>query len=138
MANTAGALVQTRFGSLAGEAAKQEGKLAAKQIDVGVTAREADRKEQLARAMATTIAQSGAKGVSAFEGSPVSVISEGLRLEGQASERDKFTSDLQKLTAKARGRVAKQSIRAQSSANLFSALPKDVGSLASLLGGVGG
>lgn len=105
----AGTLLQFGQQVGAGRAAARESELEAKQIELGVTQREADRKADLARAMASQTASAGARGVAAFEGSPLSVLQEDIRREEVATERDIFQSELAAMSAKARGKVAKRS-----------------------------
>ncbi len=72
----------------AATAARQEGEFAAKQENLAAVQREADRKERLARAMASQTASAGSRGVAVFEGSPLSVLQEDVRREEEATERD--------------------------------------------------
>lgn len=101
-------------GFMAGKTQKGEYDLEAKQIELGATQREADRKERLSRALGTMSARSSANGVSGFEGSPMAVMQEESRLADVAQERDAFMSQLQSMTAKARGRQVKSGAKAQS------------------------
>lgn len=98
----------------AGRIAGTESLLAAKQIETEATAREADRKERLARAMASTVATSGARGVAALEGSPLSILEKSVEAERVATERDRYASELEKMTTLYRGRIAKESAMAES------------------------
>jgi hypothetical protein len=89
----------------AGKIAEMEGKVRARQIETAAAAREADRKSDLARAAASQSAAVGASGVS-FEGSPLSVLQEDIRRADEAGSRDAMSSQLEAMTAKARGKVA--------------------------------
>ena len=90
----------------AGEIANLESKTEAKQIETAAAAREADRKERLARAVSSQSAAAGASGIS-FEGSPLAVLEEDIRREGEATERDKLMTRVGVSAARARGQVAK-------------------------------
>lgn len=116
-----GAATSYRMGSIAGEMGKQEAKTAAKGLELELTQREADRKEMLAKQLATVIASSGASGISAFEGSPLSVLRSTVRESDISAERDRFNTDLQKMTMRARARMAKQTGRVAGLAGLMSA-----------------
>lgn len=110
-----------RMGSIAGELGKKEAQVQSKALGLELTQREADRKENLSRQLASVIATSGAKGVSAFEGSPLSVLRQVSRETDISSERDKFNTQLQQLTAKQRAKMNKQMGRASGIAGLVSA-----------------
>ena len=103
-----GSLLQFGSGIVAGNAAKSEAELTAKQLgleakgeEVGAIQREADRKNRLAAAMASQIAGSGAKGISAFEGSPLSVLQEDIKTEETATQRDLFNTRMGVLSKRA-------------------------------------
>ena len=111
-----GSLLQFGSGIVAGNAAKNEAELTAKQLGVeaegekvGAIQREADRKNRLAAAMASQIAGAGAKGVAAFEGSPLSVLQEDIKTEETATQRDLFNTRMGVLSkrASAQGVVAR-------------------------------
>lgn len=91
-----------------------ESKIQAEQEELGAIQREADRKERLAIALASQNASAGARGVAAFEGSPLTVLKEDVRREEQATERDIFSSQLASLTARSRGKIKSKSLRSQS------------------------
>lgn len=87
----------------AASAAEAEGKFAAKQEKLAATQRETDRKERLATAMASQTASAGARGVLAFEGSPLTILQEDIRKEEVATERDIFGSKLAAAQARLQG-----------------------------------
>lgn len=96
-----------QFGSRiqAGRIAKSESQFTARQMEVeakgeelGAIQREADRKQRLSKAIASQIAGAGARGIAAFEGSPLAVLQEDIRTEEVATERDIFSSRLSALT----------------------------------------
>lgn len=68
--------------------------LEAKQVEVGVIQREADRKDRLAAQLASQNALAGAAGIAAFEGSPLTVLEDSLKRERTATQRDIFSSEL--------------------------------------------
>ena len=100
----------------AGKIAQGEAKVAAKQEELAATSREVDRKERLAQAISSQNASAGSRGVAAFEGSPLSVISEDIRREETAAQRDKFQTQLSASTLRARGKIAR--IQASTGANI--------------------
>lgn len=112
----------------AGKIAQREAEIGARSEELAAIAREGDRKERLASALATQTARAGAGGISAFEGSPLSVLQESIRAEETATERDVFQTRLSAMTTRTRGQVA----RRQSSARAFTGLIGNVGKLASL------
>lgn len=124
----------------AGKIAQREAEIGAKSEELAAIAREGDRKERLAGALATQTAKAGAGGISAFEGSPLSVLQESIRAEETATERDVFQTRLSALTTRARGKVA----RKQGDARAALALGRSLFSAATSLGptlsapGVGG
>ena len=91
-------------------------KMAAEQIELEQIQREADRKERLAKSMATSTAMAGASGVAALEGSPLSVLKESVAQEKQATQRDKYMSDLKAMTARHRGRLGVYASKVQANA----------------------
>ncbi len=102
-------MTQASYGRKAGRIEDRDAKLAARQIELGAKSRESDRKNELSRALATSIANSGASGVQSFEGSPMSVLSQNIRREGIDTERDAFASELEAMTQRYRGTIAKES-----------------------------
>ena len=104
-----------------------ESKVAAEQEDLGAKQREADRKERLSIALASQNAAAGAKGVAAFEGSPLTIMKEDIRREETATQRDVFSSQLASMTAKSRGQVQSKSLRSQSLLTAASAATQVIG-----------
>lgn len=90
-----------------------QAEIAAKQQELQVVQREADRKDRLASALSTLSARSGAGGVSAFSGSPLTILQDSIERERVGTERDVFQTSLSTLavrsTARARRRSAQQS-----------------------------
>lgn len=92
----------------AGQVQAQEAELSAQLEETAATQREVDRKGALARALATANAQSGAAGIRAFEGSPLTIIEESIRAEETATERDVFNTRIAALVRRAGGRSARR------------------------------
>jgi len=100
----------------AGKIQKYESRVAAKQEEVAAIAREADRKELLAEALASQNATAAASGLMSFEGSPLTVMREDMRAAARDTQRDSFQSNLASMTLKARGAIAER--QAKTSANI--------------------
>lgn len=115
---TAGLQFQQR--KTAAKAAEGEAKVAAQQEELGAIQRETDRKSRLATALASQTASAGARGVAAFEGSPLAVLEEDIRREEVATERDIFQTRLAALTTRARGKIARKQLTAQARIGLLS------------------
>lgn len=90
-----------------------QAEIAAKQQELQVVQREADRKDRLASALSTLSARAGAGGISAFSGSPLTILQDSIERERVGTERDIFQTSLTTLagrsTARARRRAAQQS-----------------------------
>lgn len=71
-----------------------QAQVAAKGEELAVTAREADRKDRLASALASQNARAGAAGIAAFEGSPLTILQDQIEREQTATQRDKLGSRL--------------------------------------------
>lgn len=99
----------------AGEAETQ-----AKQIELAAIQREADRKGRLASALASQIASAGARGIAAFEGSPLTILQADIEAEERATERDVFQTRLAALTTRTRGRVSQSLLKQQAKIGLAS------------------
>ncbi len=114
----------------AGKIAQREAEVGAKSEELAAIAREGDRKERLASALATQTAKAGAGGISAFEGSPLSVLQESIRAEETATERDVFQTRLSALTTRTRGQVARRQASAGAVTGLLGSAAKGFTSLA--------
>ena len=112
----------------AGKISKIESETAAKAEELGAVQREADRKQSLARAMASQIAESGAKGVAAFEGSPLTVLQADIAKEEEATRRDIAQTKLAAMTLRARGKIAKKQAYTMGTINLIG----DIGQMAQM------
>ena len=113
----------------AAAAAKNEAEFAATQEKLAATQREADRKDKLAEAMASQTASAGARGVIAYEGSPLTILQEDIRREEVATDRDVFGSKLAASTALVRGKNQASSLKTGATFGLIS----DFGKVASLV-----
>lgn len=111
-------VLQNQATKAKGKIADMEAKVEAKQIETAAAAREADRKEDLAKAIASQSAGAGASGIS-LEGSPLSVLQEDVRVEGVAARRDAFQTRLGAQAARTRGKVAKRSARGEANLTSF-------------------
>lgn len=106
----------------AGDIARGESKVAAQQEELAAIQREGDRKDRLAQALASQNASAGAKGIAAFEGSPLTIMEEDIRREEQATQRDIFQSQLKQQTIKAQGKVAQNQARFGATVGLMRAV----------------
>lgn len=109
--SAAGSLLSAASQRSAGKTAAKEAELSAQAGEVAATGREVDRKERLAKAMATANAQAGAAGIAAFEGSPLTILQESIKTEETATERDQFNTRISALTTRARGKTAERAGR---------------------------
>ena len=105
---------------LAADTAQAEYKADIAQIELDTTMRERDRKDRLNRALATSIARTGASGV-AIEGSPLHSLKEMERLSEIEGEREALQSRLQKMTARTRGKITEKSMMGQRNLALLEA-----------------
>ncbi len=102
---------------VSGQIQKTEYDLEAKQIELNTLERERERKERLNAAIATSMARTGASGV-AMEGSPFANLKEMEAQTQKGMEKDLFNARLNKMTARARGKMAVQSGRAKAGMTL--------------------
>jgi len=107
----AGTLLSVGAQVRAGSASVREAELTAQTQELAATQRESDRKERLAKAMATANAQAGAAGIAAFEGSPLTILQQSIEAEQTATERDRFNTRISALTTRARGQTARTASR---------------------------
>ena len=104
----------------AGDIAKTDSKVMAKQENLAATQREVDRKERLVQALASSAASAGARGVAAYEGSPLAILNADIEREAEATDRDKFQSALAQQTIRSRGKVAQKQARLGAATSLLS------------------
>jgi hypothetical protein len=104
----------------AGKMAMRESKLEGKRLNLQSLSREADRKEALAKAMATANAASGTRGIAAFEGSPLAVLDRLERDVDRDQERDDFMTGLAQTTNKYRGKAQKAGYQSQATQSMLS------------------
>ena len=112
-------LLQYGAARTAGKIAKYESKLEARQIKLNALSREADRKENLAKAMASANAASGTKGIAAFEGSPLAILDQMEKTSDRDTQRDEYMSGLAAKTAKYRGRQTSLGYQSQAPQSLI-------------------
>lgn len=105
-----------------GKIARGEAEVAAKAEEAAGVSLEADRKERLAQALASQNAAAGASGIAAFEGSPLSVMSEDIRRESQATGRDEFQTKLRSMTLRAQGKIAERQAKTAANIGLITAV----------------
>ncbi len=115
----AGTLLSAGTQIKAGRDTAKEAELSAQTAEVAATQREADRKDMLAKALATANAQAGAAGIAAFEGSPLTILQESIKAEETATERDMFNTRISTLTTRARGQTAKSQAQLGAATSLF-------------------
>lgn len=118
VASTGASLLSAGTQISAGKSAVKEAEVSAQIQEVAATQREADRKDALARALATANAQAGASGI-LFEGSPLTVLQESIRSEETATERDLFNTRISALTTRARGQTARGQARLGAATSLL-------------------
>lgn len=95
----------------AGAQKSGELEVAAKQEELAAIQREGDRKARLAEALASQNAAAGARGIAAFEGSPLTILQEDIRKEEKATQRDIFQTQLGVLTKKASAKMIRRQTR---------------------------
>lgn len=99
-----------------GKIAQLQAETQAKQEEAAGVAREKDRKSRLAEALASQNAGAGAKGIAAFEGSPLTIMQEDISREAEATQRDEFQTKLRAMTLRAGGQIARR--QATTAANI--------------------
>lgn len=97
----------------------EQAEIAAKQQELGVEQREADRKDRLANALASQNAMAGARGVAAFEGSPLTVLEDSIERERVATERDKLSTELSTLAIRSQAKIGRIMGEEQARLSLF-------------------
>lgn len=115
-------IAQQRQQVAAGKIARGEAEVAAKQEELSAVSRERDRKSRLAESLASQNAAAGAKGIAAFEGSPLAILEEDIRREQVATERDVFQTKLRADVARTRGLIAERQTRAGANIGLIRAV----------------
>lgn len=124
IAAVAASVLQSQQTKAAGTIKQEEGETAARLEELGAVQREKDRKARLSSALASQVAESGAKGIAAFEGSPLTILEEDIRREEEATERDIFQSRFSSLTKRARGNIAERQLTTQANVGLLSDVGK--------------
>jgi hypothetical protein len=103
--------------------------LEGKQDQIATTAREADRKRELAKALASQNALAGARGIAAFEGSPLAIMQEDMAQEVKATERDWFEQKLRHRQRRGAARNAKDAAYLQAGTGLLMSALSMAGSM---------
>jgi len=114
------ALISANQQTQAGKIKRYESEVDAAQIETAASQREADRREALASAVSSQSAAAGASGIS-FEGSPLAILEEDLRLADEGSERDALMARLGADSAISRGKAAEASAKANAAMGLLRA-----------------
>jgi hypothetical protein len=122
----ASSIAQYGLTKTSGQIQAAEGKVAAKMEETAAAAREADRKARLAEALASQVAGAGASGISAFEGSPLTILQADIEAEQQATQRDIFESRMRAQALRTRGAMAKKMAKSQAQLSLMG----DIGQMA--------
>ena len=102
----------------AGKIKRYESEVDAAQIETAASQREADRRDALASAVSSQSAFAGASGIS-FEGSPLAVLEEDLRLADEGSERDALMARLGASSKIRRGKAAEATAKANAQIGLL-------------------
>ena len=113
-------LLQFQQQRSAAEIQRHEAETEAAGIELGAKTREADRKARLAEALASQNAMAGAKGVAAFEGSPLTILEADIATEKEATERDIFQSRLAATSTRLSGRVRERMMKMGANIGLLS------------------
>lgn len=104
-------LMQFPLSRAAAKIKAEEAETAARAEELGAKQREVDRKQRLSAALASQNAMAGAKGIAAFEGSPLTILEADIAAEEEATERDIFQTRLRtesiRSGAKVRERIEK-------------------------------
>ena len=115
-------IAQSNLTESQGKIAQMEAETQAKAEEAAGIQREADRKSRLAEALASQNAAAGAKGIAAFEGSPLSVMQEDMRQEAESTSRDDFQTQMRARTLRARGSIARDQAKAAAKIGLLSGI----------------
>jgi len=98
-------LLQFGLQRSAAEIERAEAETSANAEELGAKQREADRKGRLSAALASQNAEAGAKGVAAFEGSPLAIMDADIALEQEATQRDVFQTKLKSEALRSSGKI---------------------------------
>ncbi|MDH5182457.1 MAG: hypothetical protein OEX12_01085 [Gammaproteobacteria bacterium] len=112
-----------------------QAEIAARDEELRLIQREADRKDRLASALSAQNAMSGARGVAAFEGSPLAVLQDSISRADVASERDEFSTKMATLAIRS---SAKSKRIIDKLSNRLGLIQSGTGMLKSLSGPIGG
>jgi len=119
-------LLQFGLQRSAADIQRSEAKAQATGEELAAKARESDRKSRLASALASQNAMAGAKGVAAFEGSPLSILESDISAEKNATERDKFMAQLRSDAIRSGAKIKERQIKTGASIGLLGDIGKQV------------
>jgi hypothetical protein len=125
--SSAGQYSATKAG---GEIQKVESETQAEAEELAATQQEADRKARLAEALASQVSGSGASGIQAFSGSPLTILQADIESEQKATRRGRFQSELRAEGFRMRGRTAQKMANQQAKMGLLSS----IGQMGSMVG----
>ena len=138
-AASAGSLVlSNRLQKTQADVEKEQAETAARGEELRMLQREADRKDRLASALATQNALAGARGVAAFEGSPLAILEDSIRREETATERDRFSTQMETLALRSGARVRHRLARASRTVGLLQGTSELAQQAFRAGGGIGG
>ncbi len=106
----------------AGKIQQIESETAAQAEELGATQREADRKGRLAEALASQVAGAGAAGISAFQGSPLTILQADIEAEHKATQRGIFETGLRAEAFRTRGKMGAKWAARQAKLGLLSSV----------------
>jgi len=104
----------------AGEMQRMEYEAQAELEELAATQQEGDRKARLAEAMASQVAGSGASGIAAFQGSPLTILQADMEAEQRATQRGRFQSGLAAEGFRMKGKVGEKMSAQQAKLGLLS------------------
>ena len=96
-----------------------QAEVAASQEELRLTQREADRKDRLASKLASQNAMAGARGIAAFEGSPLAIVEDSIQREQTATERDRFQTNLTALAIRSGAKIKRKLSQANTQLGLL-------------------
>lgn len=106
-------------------------KMETKEDEIATLSREADRKYELNKVLASQIAAGGAGGYLPTSGSPLAILQEDMRLEAKDTQRDLYEYNIRKRVRRMQGRNVKD-------AAYISAVTNTLMGGANLMGSIGG
>jgi hypothetical protein len=117
-------LLQFGLQRSASEIQSAEAETSAQGEELSAKQREVDRKSRLASALASQNAQAGAKGIAAFEGSPLTILEADIKSEEEATQRDVFQSKLRAEAIRSGAKVKEKYMKLGAGVGLLSDVGK--------------